>query len=88
MQISRDEFKRALVELGHNPEAYSNQRISLNGVHELYGISHSTLLEAIEKDIISAHYDYQKDTIWVDALDAAHFFYCLKSQTELFKHTF
>ena len=38
----------------------------------LYEIDQDAILDAIELKHIAAHYDFSNDTIWVDALDAAH----------------
>jgi len=84
MQVTREEFKKALVEMGHDPLEYSGKKLPIQGMSDLYGIEQDTIIEAIDKDLVSAHYDYQKDTIWIDALDAAHFFYCLKAKTDLY----
>ena len=76
-QVSREAFASALLELGHNPDTYRGQRLSLSSMCELYDI---------DDDIkqIAAHYDYLNDTIWVDALDAAHFFFCIKNEAHLY----
>ena len=82
-QIDKKMFSKALTELGHNPTDYKGKKLSLDGMSKLYQIECDTILDAIDKKHISAHYDYQKDTIWIDALDAAHFYYCMKSQPTL-----
>ena len=51
---------------------------------ELYEIDTDHILDAIDRKLISAHYDYNADIIWVDALDAAHFFYCIKNEAHLY----
>ncbi len=79
-QIDKRMFALALKELGHDPDEYSGQRLSLSGMAELYELQEEYILDAIDKRQVSAHYDYAKDTIWVDALDAAHFYYCLKNE--------
>ena len=78
-QIDKHYFEKALVELGHNPNEYRGKRLSIGGMSELYDIDQETIIDAIDQDQVSAHYDYKNDTIWVDALDAAHFYYCLCS---------
>ena len=83
-QVSRDEFSAALLELGHDPIKYEGQRISLEGMSELYEMSHDAIVEAIHSRYLSAHYDYKRDTIWIDALEAAHFFYCVHADGPLF----
>jgi hypothetical protein len=85
MQISRKVFEEALVELGHDPQQYIGKRLSLSSMGELYGIETEAIIEAIDKNLVSAHYDYKRDTIWIDALDAAHFFYCVTSKNAMFE---
>lgn len=84
MQISRKVFEEALVELGHDPQQYIGKRLSLTSMGELYGIEQETIIEAIDNKLVSAHYDYKRDTIWIDALDAAHFFYCVTSKNAVY----
>ena len=83
-QVSKDVFKEALFELGHDPEKFQGKRLSINGMAELYEIPVDSIVEAIEKKQVGAHYDYMNDTIWVDALDAAHFFYCIKNEAHMY----
>lgn len=83
-QVSKETFATALAELGLDPNEYRGQRLSLAGMCELYSLEEDLILEAIDRRHIAAHYDYLKDTIWVDALDAAHFFYCLKNEAHLY----
>ncbi|MEN9834711.1 MAG: hypothetical protein RL011_904 [Pseudomonadota bacterium] len=83
-QVSKEAFAQALYELGHNPEQYRGQRLALAGMCELYSLEIDSVLEAIEHRLIAAHYDYLNDTIWVDALDAAHFYFCVRHTQELF----
>jgi len=83
-QITKSEFASALVDLGHRPEDYVGQRLSLQGMEELYGLEQDVIVEAISRQHIDAHYDYRNDTIWVDALEAAHFFYCVRSEAEFY----
>ena len=83
-QVLKEDFANALKELGHDPEAYRGKRLSFAGLCELYELDQDLVLEAIDRRMIAAHYDYQRDTIWVDALDAAHFYFCLRSQAALF----
>ncbi|MFW7377421.1 MAG: hypothetical protein ACOH5I_01275 [Oligoflexus sp.] len=82
-QVDKETFRQALTELGHNPDHYAGKRISLSGMSELYEIDQDLILEAIDGKKIAAHYDYQNDTIWVDALDAAHFYYCIRNYPRL-----
>ena len=51
---------------------------------EIYDVDEDIVLEAIKFQHIDAHYDYRKDTIWIDALDAAHFYYCIRSEAHLY----
>lgn len=83
-QISKQEFAQALLEMGHNPSNYEGQRLSLSGMCELYDIEQEVVLEAIDLNHLAAHYDYRADTIWVDALEAAHFFYCIRTEAALY----
>ena len=83
-QVSKEAFAHALVELGMDPDQYRGQKLSLSGMCELYSLAEDLVLEAIDRRHIAAHYDYLNDTVWVDALDAAHFFYCLKNEAHLY----
>lgn len=83
-QVSKQIFASALAELGHNPEEFSGKKLSLDGMAELYELDSELIVEAITLNHIQAHYDYRSDTIWVDALDAAHFYYCIKSEAHLY----
>ncbi len=82
-QVNKEIFSKALHELGHDPMSYRGQKISLESMSVLYELTQENLLDAIEKKALSAHYDYQNDTIWIDALEAAHFYYCVISQPQL-----
>ena len=82
-QISKEAFASALMDLGHDPAYYRGKRLSLTGMSELYEMNPDSILEAIQAKQIGAHYDYTSDTIWVDALDAAHFYFCVKSETSI-----
>lgn len=84
MQITKEDFAAALSELGHDPNQYAGQRLSLSGMCELYNLDQESILDAIEMRQIAAHYDYYNDTIWVDALDAAHFYFVVRTQADLF----
>ncbi len=86
-QVSKETFALALKELGHNPGEYSGKRLTLVGMCQLYGLDQDLVLEAIDLHHIAAHYDYHADTIWVDALDAAHFFFCLRQEAHLYADT-
>ena len=83
LQVGKSMFKKALVELGHDPGHYEGKRISLGGMCELYELEQDFVLDAIESKEITAHYDYFNDSIWIDALDAAHFYYCFLSRQRL-----
>ncbi|RYZ59517.1 MAG: hypothetical protein EOP07_03720 [Proteobacteria bacterium] len=84
-QVDKAVFKQALVELGHDPASYEGKRLSFNGMCELYELDPDFVLNAIDLKEIPAHYDYFNDTIWMDALDAAHFYYCHLSKEQIFK---
>ena len=83
LQVSKHAFSEALMELGHDPNQYDGKRLSLAGMIDLYGVEEDLVISAIRNKVIAAHYDYQNDTIWIDALDAAHFYYCLSSARAL-----
>jgi hypothetical protein len=83
-QVSKQMFTEALVELGHNPEEFAGKKLSLEAMSELYEIDPDIIVEAIELSHVQAHYDFRSDTIWIDALEAAHFFYCIKSEAHLY----
>ena len=78
-QINRESFAQALSELGHDPRVYKGHKISLNEMCKVYEFSQEGLIDAIEQKALAAHYDYMNDTIWIDALEAAHFYYCVSS---------
>ena len=84
-QIDRETFAKALKELGHDPVEYAGKKLSLSGVASIYELSQEEVLKAVETKKLCAHYDYQKDIIWMDALEVAHYYYCLRSQQSLFK---
>lgn len=79
-QVTKEAFVQALAEMGHDPKQWEGQKITLDGMAELYEMEPDSIIEAIDANQVRAHYDYGADTIWIDALDAAHFFYCLRSQ--------
>lgn len=83
-QVDKKTFKKALSELGHDPAQWEGQRLPLTKMTDIYEINESLVMEAIDRKLIDAHYDYKKDTIWVDALDAAHFFFCIKNEAHLY----
>lgn len=79
IQVTKDMFKLALEELGHDPKKYEGQKLTLKHMCKVYEFNYEELISEIEKKSLSAHYDYKNDQIWIDALEAAHFFYCKKS---------
>ena len=83
-QVDRTMFVKALEEMGHNPEDYVGQRLSLDGMCELYELDNVTIVAAIEQRLIAAHYDFKLDTIWIDALEAAHFYFCIRNEAHLY----
>lgn len=83
-QVSKDEFLAAMAELGHNPDVYRGKKLSLSHMCKVYDLEQDSIIEAIDRKFLTAHYDYFADTIWIDALDAAHFFYCIKSNAAIF----
>lgn len=83
-QVNKEAFSQALAELGHNPTEYAGRRLSLANMVQIYEIDEDIILDAIDQKHIAAHYDYSNDTIWVDALDAAHFYYCIKTEAPLY----
>lgn len=84
VQITQEEFKFALEELGHDPRLYSGQRVSVEEAAQLYELSEDVLLEAIETRVLRANYDFLDNKVWLAGLDLAHFYYCLKSTVALF----
>lgn len=83
-QVDRDMFKKALQELGHHPMQYEGKRLSLSGMAELYELEEDIIIDAIHSKKVAAHYDYINDTIWIEALEAAHFFYCIRNEANLY----
>ena len=86
-QVEKDDFRKALEEMGHDPNTWKGKRLTLGGMSELYELDEKYILEAIRKKHIDAHYDCTGDQIWVDALDAAHFYYCIKNEAHLYSPT-
>ena len=84
-QVSKATFVQALRELGHDPALYEGKRLSLAAMAELYELNQDSIIEAIDRRAMAAHYDYAADTIWVDALEAAHFYYCICSENAIFE---
>jgi hypothetical protein len=83
--VTKADFAAALIDLGHDPYQYQGKRLSLQGMASLYELHEDSIIDAIDGKLIAAHYDYRQDTIWIDALEAAYFFYCLNADTELNK---
>ena len=83
-QVSKEDFALALKEMGHDPNAYRGKRITLKGMCELYELEEDAVADAIDLKHIAAHYDYHADTIWIDALDAAHFFFCVQHEAQFY----
>ena len=83
-QVSREEFAQALRELGHDPLKFAGQKISIDKASEIYEIEQDIIMEAIDRNYLHAHYDYDKDTIWLDALETAHFHYCIRTEAKLY----
>lgn len=83
-QVDRNMFKKALLELGHHPDQYEGKRLSLSGMAELYELQEDIIVDAIHSKKVAAHYDYINDTIWIEALEAAHFFYCIRNEAQLY----
>lgn len=84
MQVNKEDFELALKELGYNPDDYRFKKLSLSGMSKLYDMDEDLILEAIGKKMLQAHYDYKLDAIWIEALDAAYFFYCIKNKVALY----
>lgn len=83
-QVSKEAFVQALREMGHDPAHYEGKRLSLSAMSDLYELEQDSILDAIDRREMVAHYDYAADTIWVDALEAAHFYYCVTSSNSIF----
>lgn len=83
-QIEKSYFIKALVELGHNLEEYQGKKLNLIDMSKIYEIEPEVILEAIEKKIVPGNYDYQSDTIWIDAIEAAYFYFCIKNEAHLY----
>lgn len=83
-QVSKEMFSTALREMGLNPEEFSGQRLTLEGMCKLYELEEDAVMDAVDLKKIAAHYDYRNDVIWVDALEAAHFYYCVKNESPFY----
>ncbi len=86
-QVSKEAFALALKEMGHDPDNYRGKRMTLKGMCELYELEQDNVALAIDMKHIAAHYDYHADTIWVDALDAAHFYFCIQHEAHMYADT-
>lgn len=86
-QVNKETFIQALRELGHNPEDYIGKRLSMEGMAELYELEQEHIIDAIVAKKIGAHYDYLADTVWIDALDAAHFYFSIRNESHLYAPT-
>ena len=64
VQISRQDFSKALKELGHEPEHYRGKKLPLVKLLDQYKLEEEEVLNAIEKKMIAAHYDYYNDIIF------------------------
>ena len=64
-QVSKQHFAEALIELGHDPAEYSGKKLSLEGFAALYEMESEVILDAIDRQHLQAHYDYQHDTVSV-----------------------
>ena len=83
-QVSREVFAEALKELGHDPALFTGQMLSIDKAVEIYEIDQDIIIEAIDRNHLHAQYDYDNDTIWLDALEAAHFYYCIQTEAKLY----
>lgn len=83
-QVSKEMFSSALRDLGIDPAEYSGQRLTLEGMCELYEIEEAAIMDAVDLKKIAAHYDYRNDVIWVDALEAAHFYFCVRNEAQYY----
>ena len=83
-QVDKNSFLKALAELGHDPRDYIGQRLSLEQMAGLYEMDQDAIIEAIDMKQIAAHYDYMSDTVWINALDAAHFYFTIRNEAHLY----
>ena len=77
VQVSKEIFAKALKELGYDPSLYQGQKISLDRMAKMYEFEIPSLLDAIEVKKLRANYDYKEGVVWIDALEAAYFYYCV-----------
>lgn len=87
-QVTLENFANALLELGHDPAEYRGKKIALESICDVYDLEPDLLADAINDKTLSVHYDINQDKIWLDALEIAHFYYCIKSQLQLFNRSF
>lgn len=83
-QVEKTLFVKALEELGHNPSKYAGQRLTIEGMSELYELDTELIVDAIDKKVIAAHYGYKNDGIWIDGLEAAYFYFCTRNEAHLY----
>lgn len=83
-QVEKTLFIQALEELGHDPSHYADQRLTLEGMSELYELDTDIIVDAIDKKVIAAHYGYKNDDIWIDGLEAAYFYFCTRNEAHLY----
>ena len=79
-QITKKDFALAMEELGHDPKRFQGKKINLVDMAKIYNYKIPYLLDEIEQKTLEAHYDYVSDKIWIDAFDAAFFYYCDQSE--------
>lgn len=75
-------FRRAIEDLGHEISFMENQKITIKQFSTEYSVPMELILKSIEEKKLQAHYDYKKEVVWLDLLDACYFSYCLGSQEE------
>lgn len=71
-------FKQAVEDLGHEISFLENKRISIKKFSQEYHVPLKMILKAIEEKKLGAHYDYKKEEVWLDLLEACYFSYCLE----------
>ena len=70
-------FTVALEELGINVCDFNGKVLSLVELSDRYDIDYEDVISAIEADQLHTHYNYMRDEILVDALEAAYFAHCI-----------
>ena len=83
-QVNKETFIKAIQEMGHDPSQWIGKHLSLENAVMTYGMEEESILKAIEANHIEAQYDYPNDTIWLDALDIAHFYFCVMNEAHLY----